>query len=223
MPGGNALILSLLGISLYLLSRQTFSRHRVGDMAAYGCAMTAITISLLGLNRPISGLMSVSLSTAVYGVLSGFSLLFIDLEFHRKYRPVQYLAFTAGSIAPLAFIGHIYEMYGLTSYTGMTGLTSVFGPGLGILCARPNVRWKCNGACRYGRIGYGRGARWAGIAHELNQPLVGCGGLAERPLTSLKNPDIIGRHSGFNNDSPNAYQPYNQQNLWYLCINIFCN
>ena len=53
MPGGNALILSLLGISLYLLSRQTSSRHRVGDMAAYGCAMTAITISLLGLNRPI--------------------------------------------------------------------------------------------------------------------------------------------------------------------------
>jgi len=51
MPGGNALILSLLGISLYLLSRQTSSRHRVGDMAAYGCAMTAITISLLGLNR----------------------------------------------------------------------------------------------------------------------------------------------------------------------------
>ena len=182
MPGGNALILSLLGLSLYLLSRQTSSRHRVGDMAAYGCALTAITISLLGLNRPIAGLLFISLSTAVYIVYSGLSLLFIDLEFHRKYRPAQYLAFTAGSIALLAFIGHIYGLYGLTSYTGMTGLTSVLGLGLGvgILCARPdrgimaivssdgrrkrssrpNVRWKCSGSCRSGRIGYGRWARW---------------------------------------------------------------
>ncbi|MDP6052089.1 MAG: hypothetical protein QF879_07040 [Candidatus Latescibacteria bacterium] len=88
MPGGNALILSLLGISLYLLSRQTSSRHRVGDMAAHGCAMTAITISL---------------------------------------------------------------------------------PVLGILCARPNVRWKCNGACRYGRIGYARGAKWPQVS-PTNSP-----------------------------------------------------
>ncbi len=69
-----------------------------------------------------------------------------------------------------------------------------------------------------------RGEMAAGIAHELTHPLVGGGGwVAERPLTCLKHPDIIGRHSGFNNDSSNAYQLYNQQNLWYLCINIFCN
>ena len=142
MPVGSALILFLSGASLWLFTVDIpylkVLRLRVAYL--FSLVILALSLCVLAGILPNPDIIDfpLPLSFAFYGTLTGLSLLLIDLETRRGYRPAQYLAFGSGTLALLAFIGHIYGLYGLRSYTGMAWPASILGLslGVGLLCAR---------------------------------------------------------------------------------------